>query len=553
LEASAQPIPFQGKPIMRGLLSAALGLLWLFASTNSASALSFSSATQAVGTQPFSVAIGDLSSDGKPDLATANFGSDNVTVLLGNGSGGYSAASGGPFAVGSRPHSVVARDLNSDGKPDLATANNYSNNVTLLLGDGSGGFAEAPGSPFAVGSAPTTLAIRDLNRDGKPDLATANEWSDNVTVLIGDGSGGFSAAPASPFMVGVHPTFIVSGDVNGDGTPDLATANRDSNDTTVLAGDGSGGFTEVSGSPFAVGSAPHSVAIGDLNSDGRLDLATGNQVTDDVTVLLGDGSGGFSAAPGSPFAVGDLPTAIAIGDVNSDGKPDLATADRTANDVTVLLRDGSGGFSAAPGSPFMVGTRPRSITVADLNTDGKLDLATPNENSDDVTVLLNTSQRSVATKSYQPAGYKILSGSVYKGGGSISRLSANDGSRLDISAAKSGSSYYADLYAYASIAPAERNSLSKLTADYDGNVSSAAAALTLQAYDFTAAAWTTASGPRTGATTDRPFSWSNSSAPTRYVSPAGQLRFRVRGTNTSWFRTRTDLIRFTIDYFAPAR
>src|SRR5207244_4327244 len=140
------------------------------------------------------IAIGDLNGDGKPDLATANINSNDVTVLLGDGSGGFTEAAGSPIAVGATPISVVIGNLNGDGKPDLATANVGANNVTVLLGDGSGGFTEASGSPFAVASLPPSVAIGDLNGDGKPDLATANGGSDNITVLLGDGSGDFTEA-----------------------------------------------------------------------------------------------------------------------------------------------------------------------------------------------------------------------------------------------------------------------------------------------------------------------------------------------------------------------
>ena len=159
-----------------------------------------------------------------------------------------------------------------------------------------------------------------------------------------------------------------------------------------------------------------------------------------------------------------------------------------------------------------------------------------------------TRANGTATKSYRPAGYQILTGSVYRRDGALSRLYSNDGSRLEISAARSGSTYVSDLYAYASITPAERSSLTRLTVNYDGNDSSAGAALTLQVYDFATGSWTVVDGPRTGVTTDRSSTWSNSTSPADYVSSAGEVRFRVRSTNTSSFRTRTDLVGFSIDY-----
>jgi N-acetylmuramoyl-L-alanine amidase len=151
-----------------------------------------------------------------------------------------------------------------------------------------------------------------------------------------------------------------------------------------------------------------------------------------------------------------------------------------------------------------------------------------------------------ATKAYQPAGYTILSGSVYKRTGAVSRLYSDDGSRLEISAAKSGSTYVSDMYAYASMTAAERSSLKELTIDYNGNDSSSGAAVTLQVYDFATGTWTVVDGPTSGVTSDRSFTWSNSSSPTDYVSSAGQVRFRVRGTSAGSSRTRTDLVRFTI-------
>src|ERR1039458_1289360 len=175
-------------------------------------------------------------------------------------------------------------------------------------------FTPAPGSPFAVGTSPRSVAVGDFNGDGKPDLALANESSNNVTVLLDDGSGGFTAAPGSPFAAGANPFFVAVGDFNGDGKPDLAVANWSSNNVTVLLGNGSGGFTAASGSPFAVGLLPISVAVGDFNGDGKPDLAVANEASNNVTVLLGNGSGGFTAASGSPFAAGANPYSLAVGD-----------------------------------------------------------------------------------------------------------------------------------------------------------------------------------------------------------------------------------------------
>ena len=353
----------------------------------------------AVGSFPQSIISGDFNGDGKPDLAITNYGSDTVTVLLGNGSGGFTPAPGSPMTVGTGPAQLAAGDFNGDGKTDLAVAGN--NTVTVLLGNGSGGFTIAntvilnpiiigpprhAGPPlprtFYAGPLSGSMAVADINGDGNADLIIAG------FLLLGDGIGGFkvSGLPNAPLAVG---------DFNGDGIPDLAVAlygDALPNNNSVVAymGDGRGGFASDTAVPFKVGTQPVFITTGDFNGDGKLDLAVANVGDDNISVLLGDGSGGFTAAPGSPFAAGFFPIAIAVGDLNGDGKLDLAVANIGSNAVTVLLGNGSGGFTAAPRSPFAVGTNPIALTIADFNGDGRADLAVANK-SNDVTVLLGAS------------------------------------------------------------------------------------------------------------------------------------------------------------------
>jgi hypothetical protein len=346
-----------------------------------------------------SVAVGDFNGDGIPDLATAS--GDSVTVMLGGGTGGFNPAPGSPFAVGSDPNSVVVGDFNGDGIQDLAVANYFDNNVTVLLGNGSGGFTPAPGSPFAVGTNPYCVVVGDFNGDGIQDLATANWAGSSLSVLLGNGSGGFTAATGSPFAAGINPRFVVVGDFNRDGIEDLAAVNRNGNNLTVLLGNGSGGFTAATGSPFAVGTSPTSLAVGDFNGDGNPDLAIGNEGSNNVTVFLGNGLGGFTSPVGSPFAVGSAPYSVVAADVNGDGIQDLIVANANSSNVTVLLGNGSGGFTPAAGSPYAAGTEPLSVAVGDFNGDGIEDLATANYAVNTVTVLLGVT-----------AGSSTITGSV---------------------------------------------------------------------------------------------------------------------------------------------
>ena len=251
--------------------------------------------------------------------------------------GGCSTASfmqvaGSPFGAGTKPESVAVGDFNGDGKPDLAVANSSDNNVTILLGDGKGGFSQPAASPVGVGNGPDSVAVGDFNGDGKLDLAVANLFSDNVTILLGDGKGGFSKPAGSPVGAGFEPFSVAVGDFNGDGKPDLAVTSTVGG-VTILLGDGKGGFP--TGATVGAGNSPVSVAVGDFNGDGKLDLAVANDISGNVTILLGDGKGGFPT--GATVGAGNSPVSMAVGDFNGDGKPDLAVANSGDNNVTVQL------------------------------------------------------------------------------------------------------------------------------------------------------------------------------------------------------------------------
>ena len=361
--------------ILIGLLLAVIGLVALPAAASAALTLKPAS-NFPVGNSPYSVAIADLNNDGRPDLATANQNSANVSVLLGGGTGSF-AAKTDFFVFPGAPRSVAIADLNGDGRPDLATANEISDSVSVLLGTGTGSFGAK--TDFPVGEAPLSVAVADVNNDGRPDLAAANNNVDTVSILLGTGSGSFGAK--TDFATGDGPFSVAIADLNNDGRPDLATANWLSNIVSVLLGNGDGTFGTKT--DFATGNAPVSVAIADVNNDGRPDLATAND--NDVSILLGTGTGSFGAA--SNFTAGSRPRSVAIGDLNNDGIPDLATANLFSDNVSILLGNGDGNFGAA--SNFTTGTDPFSVAIDDLNGDGRPDLAAANVGSDNVSVLLN--------------------------------------------------------------------------------------------------------------------------------------------------------------------
>jgi hypothetical protein len=365
--------------VLSGSLAGSLGAAALIAT----SPPSFVRArSYAAGRVPGSVAIGDLNADAKPDLAAANSDDNTVSVLFNLGDGSFLAKR--DYPTGSQPSEVAVGDLNGDGSPDLATANSLASTVSVFLNSGDGSFQAR--LDYASGIRPWSVAIGDLNDDGKPDLATANFSASTVSVFLNRGNGSFQAK--RDYATGRNPASVAIGDLNGDGKPDLATANQQVGHSTVsvLANKGDGSFQPKH--DYRHGGDPWSIAIGDLNADGKPDLVTANVGTDTVSVLANRGDGSFRAK--RDYRTGVSPVSVAIGDLNGDGKPDVATANGGGgvNTVSVLLNRGDGIFHARFG--YATGHQPASVAIGDLNADRKPDLATADQDGDTVSVLLYT-------------------------------------------------------------------------------------------------------------------------------------------------------------------
>jgi len=338
------------------------------------------------------VAVGEVNGDGKLDILTANGGSNDVTVLLGNGKGDFKAAPGSPLTAGTAPHLIILADLNRDNKLDLAFTGHDSYDAMVWLGNDSGSFTPASDSPFTVlNEMPPHnhgLVIGDVNNDGNLDLATSNHGHHSVSVLLGNGKGNFTPAAGSPFLVGRGPYPLTVADLNQHGKLDLVTPNVASNNVTVLLGDGNTSFAAAAGSPYPVRNRPYNAAIGEINGDAKLDLIITHDDINDMTILWGDGNGGFKPAPNSSYNLGRRGYKVITVDVNNDAKKDLIVSHPlSSRNVTVLLNDGSGGFTAAPGSPFSAGREPNSLASGDMNGDGKLDIVAANFAGNDVTIL----------------------------------------------------------------------------------------------------------------------------------------------------------------------
>jgi len=414
-----------------------------------------------VGVAPAYVDAGDFNGDSKPDLLITSNGS--FSILLNNGSGGF--ISQNAVSLAGNPYRPVISDLNNDGKLDLlfglSASPGGNGKVIILLGDGTGGFAQSPSSPLtANGSSVSSILVGDFNEDGKRDLVLASSLT-GVDIFIGNGDGSFMNAlnsPANtffsgPFVAGdfngdghldlvdnsfessfsgslyvmlgngagkfAMPTklstrtgtdYLNSRDFDNDGKPDLALTG--SSGVDIMLGDGIGGFNAPK--TYAIGNGTTAPVFGDFNEDGKIDIAVGqgpNATTFSIQILYNEGGGAFTAPTGMSATIA-RPTDMVAADFNNDGKQDFATVSGLssggilpASSIEVALGDGNGNFTAKPLIRFPGGTLISSIVAADFNKDGKIDLAVTLASHSKVSILLNDGTGGFVTDGFNAPGF----------------------------------------------------------------------------------------------------------------------------------------------------
>ncbi|NML65656.1 hypothetical protein HHL22_10610 [Hymenobacter sp. RP-2-7] len=370
----------------------------------------------AVGQNPTAVVFGDVDGDGDLDLLITNRGNNTVSVRLngGNatGSNAGSFGNGQNVAVGTNPASLVLGDVDSDGDLDMLVANSGASTVSVRLnggdatGSNTGVFSN--GSDAVVGSGPSGVALGDIDGDGDLDLLATNYYDNTVSVRLnggdatGSATGVFSNGTTS--VVGASPQHLVVGDVDGDGDLDFIAANSGAGTLSVRlnGGDATGSASGIfsSGQTVMVGANPYSVALADIDADGDLDLLAANKGSASVTTRLngGDATGSNTGAfdAGTTVSVGTSPYWVAVADLDSDGDLDFVTANQGSSTVSVRLNgsDASGtstGVFTAPSntSEVTVGTSPYCVALGDIDGDGDLDVATANQGSNTATVQFN--------------------------------------------------------------------------------------------------------------------------------------------------------------------
>lgn len=331
--------------------------------------------------QSYGAYSGDFNGDGFLDLAIPNELSNDVRVFMNDQRGEYHGFTTFPITGGSVPSPNEGADFNGDGILDYAIGNTQNDKLTIMIGNGTGGFSSV--TNYQAAQQVRGVAVLDIDGDGDIDVVTANRQGNSISVLRNNGDGTF-ATRVNLETGSSTETGVVNADANNDGIMDLYVAGYSSNDITVMIGDGLGGFSPFTRMPVR-GSHPWMIATGDINRDGNTDVASVNSSSNTASVLFGDGHGGLDSA--ATYQVGGFPLAIDLGDIDGDGDLDLVTSNFSTGDWSVLENDGTGRLG---NRRTLDASRAGSCaTLHDRDNDGDLDMTGIDEIDDLVFLFRN--------------------------------------------------------------------------------------------------------------------------------------------------------------------
>ncbi len=350
------------------------------------------------GTSPYCVAIGDIDGDGKADLIVPDYNSPyNISVFRNTSTvGTISFAAKVDFAAYPGPWGLAIGDLDGDGKLDVAVANNNSPyNISVFRNTSTPGtISFATRVDYATGNLPYMIAIGDLDGDGKPDIASPNAISSTVSTFRNLSTPGtISFAAKVDFPAVSNSEGIAIGDMDGDGKSDMIVAGYGSGVASVFRNTSTLGTINFAAKvDFTTASNPAHVALGDLNGDGKLDIAMTSFPTNSFSALRNTSTPGtISFAAKVDITTGTYPDGIAMGDLDGDGKPDVVVADYTVNTISTLKNTSTAGaISFATKIDYAAGAHVYGVAIGDMDGDGKADIAAANANANTVSTFRNT-------------------------------------------------------------------------------------------------------------------------------------------------------------------
>jgi hypothetical protein len=350
------------------------------------------------GSLPYSVAIGDFNNDNRLDIVVSNTGTVNLGIFIGYGNGTFLAII--TYSTGSLSGllSVVAGDFNNDGRLDVAVALAGTNNVGVLFGNGNGTFSNQTTFPTGSGSDPCSIAIGDFNNDNQLDIAIANKGSNSFGVLLGCANGTFFSQLNYFIADGSQPVSIAVGDLNNDGRLDIMVTRSNIDNVGVFLGYVSESFLNAPSYPTGLFSQPISIAVGDFDNDTRLDVVVANNGTDNVMVLFGSGYGTFISQTTYSTGNDSNPCGVAVGDFNNDNRLDIVVANSGTHNIGIFLSNGTGTFSSQITYSTGIDSQPYSVAVLDFNNDTRLDIAVANYGSNSVGVFFGYGNGSFASQ-----------------------------------------------------------------------------------------------------------------------------------------------------------
>ncbi len=326
---------------------------------------------------PIGITAGDLDGDGKPEIIVSNYFSETLSIFRNTSvTGSISLAAPISYPLGNYCLAASVADLNGDGKPEIIVASTGDNLLSVFANNSTPGtlaFSPRVDWQLPAGSAPFKVAVADLDGDGKPDMAAANGGTNTVSIFRNTSilGGAISFAANVDFPTGSYPQGLAIGDLDGDGKPDLAIANNNDNTVSLLRNTSSSGtisFAARMDTP--TGSGAYDLVISDFDGDGRPDIAVDDQYGGTVSVHHNtSATGTISISSNLDYPTGNVPFSLTTADFDGDGMPDLATANNTDATISILLNKGS----TQPALTFFtpnVGMTGTIVTITGVNLTG---------------------------------------------------------------------------------------------------------------------------------------------------------------------------------------